>query len=413
MPLARSALLVLLCSPSLAFAVIEDCTHDVSFNNGNTTKNLTAQVQCHQRGKPHIKTRSVGFVNGKRQGKTTRYDGYLSSVRNPRNQVIAVEHYQAGKKHGKFLRYNESTGVLEQDTDYKNDIEYRSVFYLSDGRGKRITFSRKHEMGNFAQDVGSISYNKANQLTSKSCPPKPSGIAELDKVCGFGAGVQTAKLHNNQGKVVGTTTRKNGQVQETKSFYPSGKIKTIRTRHSQKFFYENGNLMEEVVDSANRTQMVTEYYENGTKKKYVHTVQRKLKTSRGWYMNGKTEYLVNRQGNSERMTVKTYFDNGRVHADYVYIPRDKYSLFLSSYYRTAKVVGNSRLYYKNGKIREDVRRDNKGVVQLARIYYDTGKLEKTFQLNGDKTETIKNFNEDGSLKDGGVYYPDGSIKQTL
>jgi antitoxin component YwqK of YwqJK toxin-antitoxin module len=408
----RLTLLALLCTPSAAFAVIEDCTHDVSFNNGNTTKNLTAQVECTQRDKPQIKTRSVGFKNGKRHGKTTRYDGYLSGTRNPKNKVIAIEHYQDGKKHGKFMRYDKDSGALEKDSIYKNDLEQRTVSYSRRG-GKTISFHRKHDLGNFSQKVGSISYNKANQLSNKSCPSKTSGIAELDKACGFGAGTQTAKLHNAQGQVVAATTRKNGQVQETKEFYPSGKIRVIRARNSIKFFYENGNLREEMLNSANQTQMLTEYYENGKKKNYNHTVKKRLKTSRGWYMNGKTEYLVARQGDSERMAVKSYFGNGRVYADYIYVPKDKYSMFFSSFYRTAKIIGNSRLYHENGKLREDIRRDNKGVVQLERIYYESGKPKKTIQLHADKTKTIKNYNKDGSIKDAGIYYSDGSIKQKL
>lgn len=405
--------LLLLFTPSLAYAVIEDCSHGVRFDHGGTMEGVTAQVECHVRGKPQIKTRSVAFKNGKRHGKTTRYDGFYSGTRNPKNRVSVIEHYKDGKEHGKFMRYDDKTGRVEKEETYKDGIKTREVFHFAppDG-GKRITFSRKHEMGNFAQDIGSVSYNRANQLTAKKCPKKASGIPELDNVCGFGSGAaKTTNLHNNDGKVVGTTTQKNGRVNESKSFYPSGKLKALRTRNSQKFYYENGNLQEEVVDSANRTQMVTEYYENGKKKKYIHTVQRRLQNTRAWYINGKTKYLVARQGNSERVVVKAYYGNGRLYQDYIYVPKSRYSMFMSSFYKTRQLVGTSRVFHENGKLWEVVSRDKNHKLKTAKIHYESGKLGKTIVANADGTQTITVYNKDGSLKESGTYYSDGSKKE--
>lgn len=408
-----ATLFCILALPTLghARAIIEDCTQGVSFDNGNTYKNVTGTIQCHLRQQPHIKTRIVPLKDGKKHGKATFYDGVLSRVRNPQNRVVRVEHYQNDKPHGKHLRYNAEDGKLENEKDFVNGILQREVSVSPFDGSKSISFHKKHEVGNWGEKIGSLSYTTQGKLSDKRCPKQASGVKELDSVCGFGGGSTTTKLYDEQGRVTATTTQSQGKTNERKEFYPSGKLRVVRTPNTQRFYYENGKLEEEVVDNANRTQTVTEYYESGTKKSFVHTVHRKLQESSRWYMNGKPEYTVKRQGNSEQMRVKSWHGNGKVFEEYTYIPKDRYSMFFRSFYRSGQLIGHSRVYFKNGQLADDVQRNPQGKLQSAKYYYESGQLRKRIQMHTDQSRTVEIFNKDGSVKESGTYYPDGSLKE--
>lgn len=127
-------------------------------------------------------------------------------------------------------------------------------------------------------------------------------------------------------------------------------------------------------------------------------------------MNGKPEYSVERQGNSEKISVKSYYGNGQLFERYVYIPRERYSMFFSNFYRRAKLIGDSRSFHKNGKVWEDIRRDTKGKLKSKKTFFETGRLKRSVKVNPDKTKTIVVYDKKGTVKEQGTYYPDGSTK---
>jgi len=412
--LIKSLLLIALSlSTSLAFGVIEDCDQSVNFSNGNTYKKISGTINCVLRDNPSIKTRSVSLRNGKKHGKTTIYAGFYGGNQSASNKVVMIENYHNGQKHGKFIVYDKKTWKVQKETDYKNNIKQREERTNASNGGRTISFYQPHPKGKWSTQIGSLSYNKAGQLSNKNCPKSRSQIPALNNVCGFNGKSQVVKMHDRDGKVTASTVTKKGKTQNKKTFYASGKLRSQYEPNLKQDFYENGKLKEEAIGNINQNLTVKKYYPSGGKKTLERSNKRILAETRSWYMNGKPKYVAFYQPKTRIVTVKNYYDNGQLHEDYKYFKNNRYSASSPESYSRSKLLGLCRTYYENGKLQEQSTYDNKGKLSHAKYYYQNGKIMQTVQMNADKTRAVKEYAKNGKLKKSATYYPDGSVKNAF
>lgn len=394
---------VITATPFFAFAVVENCDKGVSFSNGNTYKNISGTISCVLRKNPRINTRSVSLRNGKKHGKTIIYGGFYHRKDSARNHIAVIENYSNGKKHGRFIIYDEKTPAkINVEKDYKNGVQQREMRLSPFNGGKTISYYRPK--GKWSTKVGSLSYNKAGQLSDKSCPKTASHIAELNKVCGYnnkGSKTQLVTLRDNNGKVKATAFMAQGQNRESKTFYPSGKIRTIKTTGLSQLFYENGELQEKVIDKRDGDLIKISYYPSGVKKSLKRSNQRSNLETRDWYMNGKPKRVEFYQPKTKHTIVKSYYDNGQLSEDFRTAGKG-YS---------SKLIGNFRRYYESGKLWNESRFDKNGRILREKMFFKNGRLMKFTVVNSDKSHTVKEYAKNGNLKKSETYYADGSVKE--
>ncbi len=383
-----------------AYAVIEDCDKGVSFNNGNTYKKVTGTVNCVWRKNPHIKTRSVSLRNGKKHGKSIIYIGRYGKRGSEKNNISMVENYHNGKKHGKFIIYDEKNpSKINVEKDYKNGLQQREIRLSVFNGGKTITYYAPK--GKWSSKIGSLSYNKAGQLSNKTCPKVKSHVPELNRVCGFGGSGQAVTLRDDNGKITTTAVIKQGQTQERKTFFVSGKLRSKATPNLKQFFYENGKLKEETKGNPRYSLIVTDYYPSGVKKSLERFNKHIIMEERSWYMNAKLKRVALHQPKSRTVSVKTYYGDGQLHKDHRFIRNGRYG-------RT--YIGQARRYYENGKLSGESVRDNKGKLLSEKTYYRSGRIMISTVVHADDSQTVKEFDKNGGLKKSASYYPDGSVK---
>lgn len=314
-----------------AYAVIENCTHGVSFNNGNTYKKVTGTVNCVLRKNPRIKTQSVSLKNGKKHGKSITYGGFYSRKDSTKNHIAMVEHFHYGKKHGKFLIYDKKNpSKINVEKDYKNGLQQREIRLIISNGGKTIIYYAPK--GKWSSKIGSLSYNKAGQLSNKTCPKVKSHVPELNKVCGFSGNGQAVTLRDDKGKITTTAMIKKGQTQELKTFYKSGKLRSKAKPNLKQLFYENGKLKEEIIGSSKQVLSIQDYYPSGVKKSLQRSNKRMITEERKWFMNGKPEYVAIHDLKKKVISIKRYYGNGQLEEDYKKIldfnPYNGYNLSL-------------------------------------------------------------------------------------
>ncbi len=389
-----------------AYAVVENCTHGVSFNNGNTYKKLTGTVNCVWRKNPRVKTRSVSLRNGKKHGKSIIYIGRYGKRGSERNHISMVENYHNGKKHGKFIIYDEKNpSKINVEKDYKNGLQQREMRLSVFNGGKTISYYAPK--GKWSSKIGSLSYNKAGQLSNKTCPKTKSHVAELNKVCGFSGSGQAVTLRDDNGKITTTAVIKQGQTQERKTFYKSGKLRTKAKPNLKQFFYENGKLEEEIIGNPKNILAVKKYYPSGVKKNLQRTNKRMITEERSWYMNGKPDLIAIHDLKKKVITIKRYYGNGHLKEDYRKILN--FNAYNGYSYRE-KRIGTYRSFHENGKPYIEAVYDNKAKYLRGKRFFETGRLQESVVVNADKSRSVKQYDKNGTLEKSASYYPDGSVK---
>ena len=384
-----------------AHAVIQNCSQGVNFSNGNTYKQLSGTISCVLRKNPRIKTQSVSLKSGKKHGKSITYGGFYRRKDSAKNHIAMIENFHNGKKHGKFIIYDEKLpSKINVEKDYKNGVQQREMRFSVFNGGKTITYYAPK--GKWSSKIGSLSYNKAGQLSNKSCPKVKSHVPELNKVCGFGDNAQAVTLRDNSGKITTTAVIKQGQAQERKTYYASGKLRSKATPHLTQTFYENGKLKKEKIGNPKQALTIKEYFPTGTKKSLERSNNNHVITEeRTWYMNGKPKRVELHQPKTRVVSVKAYYGNGQLQESFQFIRNGRYK---KTYF------GKAQFFYENGRPSEESVRDNKGKMLSAKVYYFNGPLMKFTVVHGDNSRTVKEYDKNGSLQKTATYYSDGSVK---
>ena len=353
------------------------------------------------RESPHVKTRSVSLKSGKKHGKSITYGGFYRRKDSEKNSVAVIENYQNGEKHGKFIIYDKKIpSKITTETDYIDGLQQREMRLSPFDGGKTITFY--HPKGKWSEKTGSLSYNRAGQLSNMNCPKAISQVPELNEVCGFNGKSQVVILRDKNGKITTEALFRQGQTQERKTFYASGNLRSKAKQDLKQFFYENGKLKQELTGDASGALTVKDYYPSGKKKSLERSDNHILTEEREWYMNGKPKRAAFHQAKTRTVMVKSYHGNGQLPEDYTFIRDSRYS---------SKRIGHVQIYYENGKRQEDSNYDNNGKLLNENIYFDNGNLMRSSQFDGDGSRTVKEYEKNGGLKKSESYYSDGSVKQ--
>ncbi|MEE9339103.1 MAG: hypothetical protein V3U87_13575 [Methylococcaceae bacterium] len=393
---------------SIAYAVVERCEQSVNFNNGNTYKDISGQITCFLKSNPLVKTRIVTLNKGKKQGKTIIYAPFFNEDAKE-NQIMSKEHFLDDQEDGEFVYYDED-GMLKEESFYKAGRKLREKRMSPFKKGGwTLSFYRPNPKHSGVDSMGTISYTSSGQLNNITCPNEQSNITELDKVCGFEGEIENT-LYDESGTMTSVTKNLKGKTVEQTEFNSWGKVIGIYSDDLKKFFYETGNLKKEIMGAAEQEQIVTDYYPTGKPKIQTKSKQRMITEMSAWYMNDKLNYNVIFHSNPDLAEATTYYGNGQLYQTYSYIPTQGYSEFSLYSYHNEKVVGQSKIYYKNGQLHEDTLRSDKGIPIAKKAYYETGQLQQTIRINSDEMRIIQDYDTAGQLKKTVEYYPDGSVK---
>ncbi|CAA6813785.1 MAG: Unknown protein [uncultured Campylobacterales bacterium] len=374
---------------NISYAVIEDCSQNVNFSNGNTYANITGEITCHRRD-TNITTRIVNFKDGKKHGESKTFGGFYSS-RGETNKLVLIENYKEGKEDGVFIRYK--NGATEQKTLYKDSKKYYEMRIHFSG-GKTESFFELQKNG-WTKKVGSISYTKVGKLENISCPKTAPINKNLAKLCGFNLKVEN-KFYSDNEKVLSIQTFLDGKIIEKKLYYLSGKTKAIYRDGIQQFFYENGKLEEEIIKK-DKNITTRNYYKDGKLKEVTVSDGRLLQRQEEWYMNEKIKSLKIYKENKE-VDIKLYHKSGNLKKEYTQIQYTRYN---------TKIIGDSKEYYENGKLFINIKRDKEHIIQED-IYYPQGNIKSTTKFYEDKTYSVKEYDKNGNLKKDSRHYSDGS-----
>ncbi len=405
--LKASFLFLALAINSIAYAAIERCEQSVNFNNGNTYKEISGQITCFLKSKPSVKTRMVTLKKGKKQGKTIIYAPFFNEDAKE-NQIMSIEHFSDDQEDGEFLYYDEDR-KLKEESFYKAGRKLREKQINPFKGGWTLSFYKPNPKHSGVDSLGSIRYTPEGQLRDITCPTEQSNITELDKVCGFNGEIENT-LYNIDGVVTSVTKILKGKTVERTELNASGKVLETYNSDLQQFFYENGNLKKKIMGTAKQKQTVTEYYPTGKPKTQMKSLHRAITEIHAWYMNERLKYSVIFHSNPDLAEVTTYHGNSQVFQTYSYIPTQRYSEFSLYFYLNEKLVGQSKSYYENGQLHEDIQRTNQGDLIAKKIYHEAGYLQQTIKINSDETRTIQDYDAAGQLTKSANYYPDGSIK---
>ncbi len=402
---------VAVTNTQLAHAVVERCDQSVNFYNGNTYKDVSGEINCFLNSKPTVKTQTVMLRKGKKHGKKIIYAPFYYEDAPP-DKVMVIEHYRDGLKDGEFIHYNEK-GDVERETIYQADRMQRQMHSNLFNGGKSINYYRPSKNHSGEETVGSLSYNAADQLTDKKCPESRSNIVELDTVCGLtGGAAQVNTIYDTDGTVTAITKEQQGKTVERKELYPSGQLRSINTPDLYQSFYEDGVLKEEVITSGKQGQdkLVSEYYPTGKPKARKQSAKGALTEMRAWYLNDKVKYVVLYHYGPDTVEVKTYHGNGELHETYTYVPDGQHWEFSPYFSMNASLIKQSKRYYDNGNLHEEIQRNSEGDIVETVRYHETGKLRKTVKIHNDETQTVMDYDANGQLTKQATYYPDGSVK---
>ena len=223
-------------------------------------------------------------------------------------------------------------------------------------------------------------FMKIEGTTARNAPfQKATGTIATREKIGFGV-----TLLSNYGQVA-------LDLNSTAEEYNSNFNDFIQIVDSVKFdkgyeYYPNGQLIDEgTFTSDNPEGSIKTYYENGKLKEESTYKDRKINgPSKTYYPSGQLKNEgTYKNGETEGLN-KSYYENGQLLAE--------------ATYKNGKSEGLLKTFYENGQLKSEGTVKNGKPEGLQKAYYENGKLKMVGTYKDGKSEELKQYDENGNLK---------------
>ena len=191
------------------------------------------------------------------------------------------------------------------------------------------------------------------------------------------------KSFYKNGKLKEEIIYKKREIDYRKNYYENGQLETEYSfkdgdyEGPKKWYYENGNIREEETYKNNKLNgPFKEYYNSGQLKREgsYKNGNKPNGTWKGYYENGKLKYENNYKNDKEEGLLKSWYENGQLESEVMYTDGKKEGLW--------------KTWYENGQIKYEENYKNDKEEGLLKSWYENGQLEndggsKWYHENGD------------------------------
>ena len=369
---------------ALPVQAIEDCSHGVNFSNGNTYKNLTAKVICHDRDNPSIKSSETNLVEGIKHGKTILYDAFLRTVgpEDKTGKIYRIENYDNGKLHGEVKTFDAQTGNLITTQEYRNKKEISSK-----NEATNQTTFHGYTLDPKSYQKSTLIKDGNDSIISLRCMEIPTDNKEINRYCGFidspgptikitNSGI-TSQIHYCKGKPCGKSlqTYGNGNTASEKFTTKDGKIVSRQYNEKGVLTYEHTRSKDA------KEEQVIENFDSGQPKEIITLHNHIPLEITTYYQNGQKRYHAKASG-KEIVNATSYYDSGHKSEEY------QFKRYSNSLISRGRLINTSRKYYESGEIhRENTWKDdyiehmrefdiNGNVIKDERYYSDGSRMNQ-------------------------------------
>lgn len=333
------------------------------------------------------------YLNGEWHGLQQKF--------NEHGKLEESEQYSHGVRDGWTLRYFDNSDGYYLDSASFNIKNRRSFYgtFFANGLKKEFTCYDKDEKPLSGTEMCALEVKELKKMLGS----KASNFAANEE------GFETEYFSNGKirRKCAVKNSKKNGKCE---TFYDDGKP-SRKTEYKDGTlvgesvdFWENGNPQKKQSrDQSGQLISVTEYFEDGQKKKESVIADNRETSAKEYFMNGNTSLEYKWSGDQQSLV--RYHDNGK--------PALKANLMVSrqcfySCWNSMEYDGLLQRFDEDGRIAEKTNYKNGKREGRAQLFWSNGKIREESEFKSDRLISEKIYSDDGTLTSETEYFADGS-----